>query len=135
MTIDNYSTHVLREVCPRDYYWFALIENDFADVNPLITNLQTLALLLEGDEEDLMLVPRSAVTPLVWWMTENLLNEKVMKLDQWYETAFHLCKQRFDVTMDWMESQPVSKILLMTQVITKFAKEQEREMKKARRKK
>ena len=135
MTIDNYSTHILREVCPRDYYWFALIENDFADVNPLITNLQTLALLLEGDEEDLMLVPRSAVTPLVWWMTENLLNEKVMKLDQWYETAFHLCKQRFDVTMDWMESQPVSKILLMTQVVTKFAKEQEREMKKARRKK
>ena len=135
MTIDNYSTHILREVCPRDYYWFALIENDFADVNPLITNLQTLALLLEGDEEDLMMVPRSAVSPLVWWMTENLLNEKVMKLDQWYETAFHLCKQRFDMTMDWMESQPVSKILLMTQVVTKFAKEQEREMKKARRKK
>jgi len=135
VTVDNYSTHILREVCPRDYYWFALIENDFADVNPLITNLQTLALLLEGDEEDLMLVPKSAVSPLIWWVTENLLNEKVMKLDQWYETAFHLCKQRFDVTMDWMESQPVSKILLMTQVVTKFAKEQEREMKKARRKK
>lgn len=122
-------------MCPRDYYWFALIENDFSDVSPLITNLQTLAMLLEGDEEDLMYIPRTAVGPLVWWLTENLLNEKVMALDQWYETAFHLCKQRFDVTMDWMETQPISKILLMTQVVTKFAKEQEREMRKARRKK
>lgn len=82
-----------------------------------------------------MTVPKRDVGVLMWWLGENLLHEKVMKLDQWYETAFHLCKQRFDSTMDWMESQPVSKILLMAQVATKFAKEQEREMKKARRKK
>lgn len=122
-------------MCPRDYYWFALLENDFPDANPIVTNLQTLALLLEGDEEDLMYVPKNVVGPLIWWVSDNLLNEKVMKLDQWYETAFHLCKQRFDVTLDWMESQPISKILLMVQVLTKHAKEQEREMKKARRKK
>lgn len=90
---------------------------------------------MDGDEEDLMLVPKRDVGVLIWWLSSNLLDEKIMKLDQWYETAFHLCKQRFDMTMDWMESQPVSKVLLMTQVVTKFAKEQEREMKKARRKK
>jgi len=87
-----------------------------------------------GDETDLLHVPKSAIAPLLWWMSKNLLEEKVMKLDQWYETAFHLCKQRFDTTMDWMETQPISKILLMVQVITKYAKEQEREMRKARRK-
>ena len=135
MTIDSYSTYLLREVCPRDYYWFALLENDFPDCPPLVSNLLTLALLMDGDEEDLMRIPKCEVGPLLWWAVDNLLNEKVMKLDQWYETAFHLCKQRFDMTMDWMESQPVSKILLMTQVVTKYAKEQEREMKKARRKK
>ena len=64
-----------------------------------------------------------------------LLEEKIMKLDQWYETAFHLCKQRFDITMDWLESQPLPKILLMVSVLNKFAKEQEREMRKAKRKK
>lgn len=90
---------------------------------------------MEGDEDDLMYVPKKDVGVLVWWMSQELLNEKIMKLDQWYETAFHLCKQRFDYTIDWMESQPISKILLMTQVVTKFSKEQEREMKKARRKK
>ena len=135
MTIDSYSTYLLREVCPRDYYWFALLENDFPDCPPLVSNLLTLALLMDGDEEDLMRIPKCEVGPLLWWAVDNLLNEKIMKLDQWYETAFHLCKQRFDATMDWMESQPVSKILLMTQVVTKYAKEQEREMKKARRKK
>lgn len=131
--MDNHTTHILREVCPRDFYWFALLENDYPDLSPVIVNLQTLALLLEGDEEDLMSIPYTAVEPLIWWLTENLLNEKLMKLDQWYEIAFHLCKQRFDMTMDWMESQPISKILLMTQVVTKFAKEQEREMRKSRR--
>lgn len=122
-------------MCPRDYYWFSLLENDYSDCSPVITNLQTLAILMEGDEDDLMNVPKRDVGVLVWWMSQELLNEKIMKLDQWYETAFHLCKQRFDYTIDWMESQPISKILLMTQVVTKFGKEQEREMKKSRRKK
>ena len=89
---------------------------------------------MEGDEEDLLTVPKPAIAPLLWWMSKNLLEEKVMKLDQWYETAFHLSKQRFDTTMEWMEAQPISKILLMVQVLTKHAKEQEREMRKARRK-
>ena len=127
-------TYILREVCPRDFYWFALLENEFSETNPLITNLQTMAILMEGDEEDLLTVPKPAIAPLMWWMSKNLLEEKVMKLDQWYETAFHLSKQRFDTTMEWMEAQPISKILLMVQVLTKHAKEQEREMRKARRK-
>jgi hypothetical protein len=135
VTVDGLDTFTLREVCPRDFYWFALLENEFSDTNPVITNLQTLAMLMEGDETDLMLIPKRAITPLMWWMSKNLLDEKVMKLDQWYEMAFHLCKQRFDASMDWMETQPISKILLMTQVLTKHAKEQEREMRKASRKK
>ena len=89
---------------------------------------------MEGDETDLLYVPKRDISPLLWSMSKNLLDEKVMKLDQWYETSFHLCKQRFDQTMEWMEVQPISKILLMTQVLTKHAKEQEREMRKARRK-
>ena len=94
----------------------------------------TLAVMMDGREEDLDLIPKRCVGPLIWWMSENLLNEKIMQLEQWFETAFHLCKQRFDVTMEWLESQPVPKILLMTRVLTKFSQEQQREMKKASRK-
>ena len=125
---------ILRELCPRDFYWFATVENDFPDLSPALTGLLTLLLLLDGRDEDLELIPKRVVSALSWWIGPNLLNEKLMKLDQWYEVAFHLCKQRFDMTMDWMEDQPVPKILLMIQVLTKHAKEQEREMRKARRK-
>lgn len=125
---------ILRELCPKDFYWFATVENDFPDLSPSVTGLLTLLLLLDGREEDFELIPKRVVSALSWWIGPNLLNEKLMKLDQWYEVAFHLCKQRFDMTMDWMEDQPVPKILLMIQILTKHAKEQEREMRKARRK-
>jgi hypothetical protein len=98
-------------------------------------NLQALAILMDGDEDILYTVPKKDIAVLLWWASKNLLEEKIMKLDQWYETAFHLCKQRFDITMDWLESQPLPKILLMVSVLNKFGKEQEREMRKARRKK
>ena len=124
----------IREPCPRDYYWFATLENDFPHLSPVLGNLLTLAVLLDGRVEDLDLIPKSTVAPLIVWMTKNLLDEKIMKLEQWYDTAFHLSKQRFDVTMEWLEGQPVPKILLMIRVLTKFSQEQAREMKKASRK-
>ena len=135
MTIDKKVTVLIREPIPKDYYWFATLENDFPDIRPVIGNLLTLAVLLDGRVEDLDRIPKSVVTVLVWWMAKNLLDEKIMKLEQWYETAFHLCKQRFDTTMEWREDKPVPKILLMTRVLTKFAQEQQREMRKANRKK
>ena len=49
--------------------------------------------------------------------------------------SFHLCKQRWDDTTEWLESQPMSKILLMSRVVSKFVAEQNREMKKGSKKK
>jgi hypothetical protein len=117
------------------FYWFALVENDFPDIKPQLQMLLIVAMLLDDDESILDQIPKSHIAPLSHWLSETILNEKVMKLDQWYEMAFHLCKQRFDSTMEWMENQPMPKLLLMTNTVTKFAKEQEREMRKARRKK
>jgi len=97
--------------------------------------LLVLRMLLDLDESILDKIPKRHVSLLSWWVSKEVLDEKIMKLDQWYDTAFHLCKQRFDSTMDWMENEPVSKLLLMTHTVSKFAKEQEREMRKARRKK
>ena len=97
--------------------------------------LLVTSMLLDSDETILDQIPKRHIALLNWWIAKELLTEKVMKLDQWYEMAFHMCKQRFDSTMEWMENQPMSKLLLMTNTVTKFAKEQEREMRKARRKK
>ncbi len=56
-----------------------------------------------------------------------------MKVEQWLELAFHLCKQRWDSSVDWLENQPVSKILLMADIQSKFVEKQNEENKKAAR--
>lgn len=58
-----------------------------------------------------------------------------MSVEAWLETAFHLCKQRWDSSIEWLEIQPVPKILLMVDIVNKFVKEQNDEMKKSARKK
>jgi len=89
----------------------------------------------ELEEEDLCLIRGKYVKPLAEWMGPNLLNDRVMKVEQWLEMAFHLCKQRWDDSIEWLEDQPVSKILLMAKILSTFADKQNNEMKKAARRK
>lgn len=94
-----------------------------------------LVLLLDLDEESdlLELINNRHIGPLVSWTMTNLVSEKIMRVDQWLEMAFHLCKQRWDDSVEWLEMQPMSKIELMSRVVTKHVSEQNREMKKASR--
>jgi hypothetical protein len=124
----------IREVQPRDFYWFSLVENDYPDLDSTARLLLSLALLLES-EDYLSDIPVAVLPPLLNWVGATLLEEKVMTVASWLETAFHLQKQRWDDSIDWLEQQPMSKILLMTSVQGKFCEEQEREMKKGQRRK
>ena len=45
------------------------------------------------------------------WAAENLLAERIMSVESWLEMAFHLCKQRWDQSIEWLELQPVPKLL------------------------
>lgn len=56
-----------------------------------------------------------------------------MTVEQWLEIAFHFCKQRWDVSIDWLEQQPVSKILLMARILSDFVEKQNEETKRAAR--
>ena len=94
-----------------------------------------LQMLAEATEEDLMKIPSKCLPPILWWMNKNLLEEKVMTLTAWLTTAFHLQKQRWDSSIDWLELQPMSKILLMIDIQSKFGEEQERKAKQAGKKK
>jgi hypothetical protein len=87
------------------------------------------------DEEALELLTIRETQRLFEWTLENLISEKIMPLEQWLTTAFHLCKQRWDSSIDWLESQPVPKVLLMIDIVNAHVKAQEAEMKKAARKK
>ena len=86
-------------------------------------------------DEDLEILPARYVKVIAEWMGPTLLQEKVMKVEQWLEMAFHLCKQRWDSSVEWLESQPITKILLMAHLQSVFVEKQNEEAKRAARKK
>ena len=124
----------MREVCPKDFYWFSVVENDFPDLTATAMSLLLIALLSDEDESVLDLIPASAIGPLAGWMMKELVEERIMKVDKWLEMAFHLCKQRWDESIEWIEQQPMSKVMLMMRIQSQFNEKQEREMKKSSRK-
>ena len=69
------------------------------------------------------------------WAIETLLDKTILTLENWLEVAYHLCKQRWDDSIEWLETQPMSKINLMIEIVKKHAEEQEKAMKKNARKK
>jgi len=69
------------------------------------------------------------------WVIETLLDKTILTVENWLEVAYHLCKQRWDSSIDWLETQPMSKINLMIDIIKRHNEEQEKEMKKNARKK
>jgi hypothetical protein len=86
------------------------------------------------NEEVLDVIPSRVLKKLVKWSSENIFNENVLTLENWLEVAFHLNKQRWDQSIDWLETQPMSKIKIMMEINKKFAEEQEAQMKKSSKK-
>lgn len=70
---------------------------------------------------------------LAKWISENVLDKTILTVENWLEVAYHLCKQRWDSSIDWLETQPMSKINLMIDIVKKHADEQEKGMKKSAR--
>ena len=68
------------------------------------------------------------------WTAENLLDKTILTVENWLEVAYHLCKQRWDSSIEWLEQQPVSKILLMAKIQSEFITKQNEETKRAARK-
>lgn len=84
-------------------------------------------------ESDLESIPVRYVSPLADWIGPNILEERVMKLEQWLEVGFHLCKQRWDSSLEWLEEQPISKVLLMSKILSEFVEKQNQEAKRSAR--
>jgi hypothetical protein len=116
----------VREITPKDFYYAQILRNKSAN------NLDLIERLVLSREEFYEL-PSSYFHPATKWMYENLLQERVYTVENWLEVAFHLCKQRWGESIDWLERQPISKIQAMIQVVEKFAEEQEEQIKRSAR--
>jgi hypothetical protein len=92
-----------------------------------------LRLLLDHDSLDE--ITSTQFRQVVKWVGETLLNQNILTVENWMEVSYHLCKQRWDSSMDWLETQPMSKIQTMIEIVKKHAEEQEKQMKKNSRRK
>ena len=69
------------------------------------------------------------------WATTELLQEKVLTVENWLEVSFHLCKQRWDSSVDWLETQPMSKIFAMLDIVKSHVESQNDEIRKSSKRK
>jgi len=128
VTVGADITFHVREVKPKDFYFAQLLRQQEDGFIPLVQRL-----LLNPDCLDLVTIAESRA--VFKWISETILQQNVLAVENWLEVAFHLCKQRWDSSLDWLEEQPMSKIQTMIQIIKNHADEQEKAMKKSAKKK
>ena len=116
-----------REVTPKDFY-LAQVLRQKQDSNYL-----ELVLRLFLNQEILEVTSAKSFRKALTWVTENILNGKLLTVENWMEISFHLCKQRWDSSMDWLETQPMSKILMMIDILQKHVERENNEIKKSSR--
>ena len=111
---------------PKDFYFAQILRQKEAGQSDFITRL-----ILSPDSLDTCSAGETKT--VLNWAVENLLHEKVYSVESWLEVAYHLCKQRWDQSIDWLEEQPMSKIQAMISIVKKHAEEQDKQVKKASR--
>lgn len=125
--IDGHPPIHFREICPKDFYFAQVLRNKEEGSFDLVKRL-TL------NFEDLLDLPAKDTKRVLEWASQELLNEKIMTVENWLRSAYHMNKQRWGESTDWLESQPMSKVLLMLDIIREHNDEVQDQMKKASKK-
>lgn len=128
MHIPNGPTLHFREVVPKDFYLAQILRQSEKNQIELI-----LRLLLNPEVLDE--ITSTQLRQVIQWTGKTLLDQTILTVENWLEVAYHLCKQRWDSSIDWLEAQPMSKVQTMIEIVKKHAEEQDRAMKKNARKK
>ena len=128
MTVPDGPTFHFREITPKDFYLAQVLrQSDRSQLDLIVRLLVDDSILDTATAQD----TRRAIQ----WAISTLIDNSVLTVENWLEVAYHLCKQRWDQSIEWLETQPMSKINLMIDIVKKHAEEQEKEMKKNARKK
>ena len=117
-----------REVTPKDFYLAQVLRQSERSQLEMVERLLVNPEILDTSTAT---QTRAALK----WVVDNLLDKTILTVENWLEVAYHLCKQRWDSSIDWLETQPMSKINLMSDIIKRHNEEQEKEMKKNARRK
>ena len=127
VTVNNGPALHFREVTPKDFYFAQVLRQSDRSQIELVERLVLNPAALDE-------VTASQTRSAIKWSSEALLDKTILTVENWLEVAYHLCKQRWDSSVDWLEMQPMSKINAMIDVVKRHAEDQEKQMKKAARK-
>ena len=125
LTIDGLVFH-LREVRPKDFYFAQILRQRERSMFELVERLIQNSEVLE-----LATVPQTQ--SMIDWVATNILEKNILTVENWLEIGFHLCKQRWNDSLDWLELQPMSKIQTMIEVVKNHVEDVESAQKKAAR--
>ena len=128
VTVGEGITFHVREVKPKDFYFAQLLRQQ---EEGFILFFQRLILNPESLDKATIAETRAVFK----WVSESVLHQNVLTVENWLEVAFRLGKQRWGPSLDWLEEQPMSKVQAMMQVVKNYADEQEKAMKKSSKKK
>ncbi len=117
-----------REVTPKDFYLAQVLRQAERSQLEMVERLLV-------NPEALDNATAAQTRAVLKWTVDSLLDKTILTVENWLEVAYHLCKQRWDSSVDWLETQPMSKINLMIDIVRRHGEEQEKEMKKNARKK
>lgn len=131
MWIDERGPIHFRDLTPKDFYYVQILQNEKLPESDIAIAVLSRVLLNEEPLEQLSI---GETRKAFEWAMDNILSAKIMSVEGWLQTAFHLCKQRWDSSIEWMETLPVPKILLMIEILNQHVKAEEAAMKKAAKK-
>lgn len=107
---------------PKDFYFAQIIRTKDGSMVPLLVRLvQNLDVVNE--------LPPAIFRCFLNWCVDNIFNENIFTVENWLEIAFHLSKQRWGPSVDWLEEQPMSKIRSMLDITERFVEAQNAAMK------
>lgn len=125
LTVDGLVFH-LREIRPKDFYFAQILRQRERSMFELIERLIQNSEVLDSANV-------RQTQSIVEWVANNILEKNILTVENWLEIGFHLCKQRWDDSLDWLELQPMSKIQTMIEVVKNHVDEVETAQKKAAR--
>ena len=103
----------VREVIPKDFYLAAALQDrEEGFISLLIGLILNPQVLHQYSMKELHV--------FLGWLEENELQQSILEVDNWLSVAIGLLKGQWGTNLEWLESQPFSKVRILIDASTKY---------------
>lgn len=115
LSIDERKPLHVRELTPKDFYLAASLQDREESLLSLIIELIINPNILE-------FYSIAETRLFIQWLTKNEIEGRIMEVSSWLDLALYLNKGKWDDSIDWLEKQPFSKIMIFADASNKYNK-------------